>query len=274
MRVIGPIFAMTLIVQMFTLVPAGADGPLVTDDRNAEDLRNPGVRVEDHRNGGGESKPRRDRRYGGVVNTEDAPVGTLPPRPSLNSNSTLDEFVNYVCANQGTLFDQPTDVAACPDVVNPVAAPPAVNNRPQAEQYALDYVRRIGLDRPKPEISAKNGGICGVVHTLDLRMNVERIFRDATAPYGTLNLHAYAASTVDWGDGRKQTYYTSGGPFPNTAISHAWTDRGYYDIQVNTRWTVHWSMGPYNGVLAGIPSSAAINDFRVWEAQAFLINEG
>jgi hypothetical protein len=247
---------------------AWADGPVVRRDGDSPDQ--PKVRVEDDQQS---NKPKRNGNYRGVVPTEKAGSGggATTTVPQLRRDSSLEEFINAVCSNQGQYFEEPTYIPACGEL--PAAAPATdpANNRVQAEDYARHYLQIVGLDKPRPQISAQNGGICGVEHSLDLNMRMERAFEDGGAPYGTLNIHAYSIATVNWGDGLTGRYSTSGGPWPNKSIAHAWTDRGYYDINVAASWSAAWSMGPYSGVLTGIPASASINDFRVWEAQAMLV---
>jgi hypothetical protein len=244
-----------------------ADGPGVGRDINQDS--SPAVKVEDQQNRPGS---KRNSHYSGVVPKESSGGGGGAPTtiPQLRSDSTMDEFVNAVCANPDQYFDEPTYIPACGELTG---APPAADtdNRAQAEAYARHYLQIVGLDKPRLEISAKNGGICGVEHSLDLHMRMERVFEDGDAPYGTLNIHAYAKAVVDWGDGSHGMYFTSGGPFPNKSIAHAWTDRGYYNINATATWSAAWSMGPYSGVLAGIPATGSIDNFRVWEAQAMII---
>jgi hypothetical protein len=124
-------------------------------------------------------------------------------------------------------------------------------------------------------MSAPNGGICGAVHTLDLHMPVELQHKEVATQFGDLDLHIYGRVDIDWGDGTKNTYTTSGGPYPS-AIAHSWTTRGFYQIHAHANWIANYTLGPYNGytysgVLSGIATDGTINDFRVWEAQAMLI---
>jgi hypothetical protein len=156
-----------------------------------------------------------------------------------------------------------------------------VQYNPQDEADAIawvrDYFSQTELPKPRPEISAPNGGICGVVHTIDLHMPVEVVHQEGTTPFGALDLHIYGRVRMDWGDGTRETYTTGGGPYPSV-IKHSWTTRGYYDINAHATWSANYSLGPYNGyiytgTLSGIATDGSINDFRVWEAQAMLVNE-
>lgn len=152
---------------------------------------------------------------------------------------------------------------------------------PQVQEDVLAWVKayfsQTRLPKPAPEISAPNGGICGVIHTVDLHMPTELMHRDTSTPFGTLSLHIYGRVMMNWGDGsRREVHTTGGGPYPYSAIKHSWTDRGFYDINAHADWIANYSLGPYNGVtysgvLTGISTEGSINDFRVWEAQAMLI---
>ena len=243
------------------------EGPQVARHLDPDSV--PGVKVEDSQNK--HTGPNRDHNYGGVVATEKSSGSTTTTTmPHLTSDSSLEEFVNIVCANPDQYFADPTYIPACGDLTTTTPMDDT-ENRTRAEDYARHYLQIVGLDKPHPEISAKNGGICGVEHSLDLHMRMERLFEDNAAPYGTLTIHAYSKAIVDWGDGSTGTYAMSGGPFPNKSIAHSWSTRGTYDINVTATWSAAWSMGPYSGVLQGIPATGSINDFRVWEAQAMLI---
>lgn len=256
----------------FLLVPPVS--PAFADDTpdvsRTSDLNNdPGVKVEHDQKKPGD---KRDHNFQGVVETEKSSGGTTTTTAlrQLTSDTSLDEFVSIVCDNPDQYFADPTYIPACGDLTTTTPTDD-VANRTIAEDYVRHYLQIVGLDKPRPTISAQNGGICGVMHSLNLNMRMERLFEDDAAPFGTFNIHAYAKATVDWGDGSKGTYATSGGPYPNMSIAHSWTTRGSYDINVNSAWSASWSMGPYSGVLTGIPATGSINDFPVYEAQAMLI---
>jgi hypothetical protein len=252
------------------LIPAIAIAdPIVTAPTQSHTSQAPSVNVDDSINGttpGGI----RSGQYSGVIPTET--YSPITPATTttivLSTHTTMDEFVRYVCANQDTLFDEPTYVPAC-DTELPPTNTPDTNDpaRKEAENYVLSYMRNLPLDKPTPQMSSPDG-VCGATHYVNLNMRTERVFIDPDAPHGTLHVHAYAATTMDWGDGVSSTYYSAGGPGINSDISHSWTTRGSYDITASSTWTVAWSIGPYNGVLQGIPSTTTINGWQVHEMQA------
>lgn len=173
---------------------------------------------------------------------------------------------NDTCINSGLLFFLQRAV--------PLAGP---QDEAAVIDWVKDYFRRTQLPNPQPQISAPNGGICGVIHTVDMHMPVEVLHQEASTPFGPMQLHLYGKVTVDWGDGTKDTYASGGGPFPNSAIKHFWTTRGFYNIEAQANWTASYTIGPYNGytysgALSGVTTSGSIDNFRVWEAQAMLIN--
>lgn len=157
-----------------------------------------------------------------------------------------------------------------------VATPTLNENTPptpdDARQRVLSYVRSMKLPSPRPETSAPNGGICGVVHTLNLHIDdVNPAFYDPTTEFGPMVVRFHGKFTVDWGDGTKNVYRNAGGPYPYSVISHSWTDRGFYNIRVTADWTAEWSLGGFSGVVGGFQTTGAIEQWRVWEAQAMLI---
>jgi hypothetical protein len=208
--------------------------------------------------------------------------GTATPRPLVQTASAKTGNVHIrQTANTTPTNTLEFDPADPPQVYFAVCR---VNENNNADAPAQDevfdwlktYFSRTKLPTPTPEISAKDGGICGVVHTVDLHMPTELLHRDTT-PFGSLDLHIYGRVIMDWGDEtRHDVYTTGGGPYPYSAISHYWTDRGFYNIKAHADWIANYRLGPYNGVsytgvLSGISTEGAINDFRVWEAQAMLI---
>jgi hypothetical protein len=189
------------------------------------------------------------------------PTKSFPAAPVVNSCAT-----NGIGATTGAICT-PNLVA----IGDPAPSQAEVNAR------VLDYFRRIDIPRPRPEISAKNGGICGVEHTIDMHMSPELRYRDSSTPFGTLTMNAYAKISVDWGDAKRDTYTTGGGPYPHSAIKHVWTVKGFYDIAATATWTANYSLGPYEGrfyqgTISGVTTTGAIDDFRVWDIQAVLTN--
>jgi hypothetical protein len=178
----------------------------------------------------------------------------------------------------GTPTQESIERTICVPLVNPVDFENPDARQARAFDFLTDYFRRIDIPQPQPEISAKNGGICGVEHTIDMHMQPEMVFREQQTDFGPLDFHVYGAITVDWGDGKKNTYTDGGGPYPYSVIRHAWTHKGFYDITATANWTADFTLGPapdgtvYQGTLEGIVTQGAINDFRVWDIQAVLTN--
>jgi hypothetical protein len=174
-------------------------------------------------------------------------------------------------------------VDPCADVTNPVAGfdystcwvatPTFGNDSPtpaDARQRVVNYVRSMRLPSPRPEISAPYGGLCGVEHSLNLHIDdVNPAFYDPSTDFGPMVVRFHGKFTVDWGDGTKNVYRTSGGPHPSV-IAHMWTDRGFYNITVTADWTAEWSLGGFSGVVGGFRTTGSIDQWRVWEAQAML----
>jgi hypothetical protein len=147
---------------------------------------------------------------------------------------------------------------------------------PEVVDFAKSYFSSIQLPVPQPEISAPNGGICGVTHSLDLHIPVEKLYETDGTAFGDVDMHIYGRVNVDWGDGTPfGQYTTSGAPYPNSQISHVWTTKGFYNIAVTVSWDADVVIGPYNGQtyevdLTGLTTTGGIQNWRVWEAQAVI----
>lgn len=232
--------------------------------------------------------------YSGQVNTSPRKTNTCVPdadglcevkpeaSPCIDENEAgqsyldIQERVDRENANRG-----PNDRAIsvyCGGTV-PYFQERTVAYNPQDEiniaNWVRDYFNSTALPVPKPEISAKNGGICGVIHTLDLHMPVELRHQEMNTPFGPLELHLYGKIEINWGDGETTHHTTAGGPYPSS-IGHSWTTRGHYNITANAHWRADYSLGPYNGyihsgTLSGITTTGSIDNFRIFEAQAILV---
>ena len=157
---------------------------------------------------------------------------------------------------------------------------PAVKNPTpnQAELVARiqEFYSSTPLPIPNPEISAKNGGICGVVHTLDLHIPATRTYTYPNTDFGGVMIIVHGIPTVDWGDGKKVTYKNTGAPYPNSDIGHSWTTAGKYNINVTTRWSAEWTVltpegETYGGILSNLTTTGSIPNFNVLQAQAVLV---
>jgi hypothetical protein len=140
--------------------------------------------------------------------------------------------------------------------------------------WARDYFNRLPLPQPQPTMSSPQG-ITGATHSLDLAFAPEIVFDSGATPFGTMSMHVYAKTNVNWGDGTHGTYTSSGGPYPQSPITHTWTKSNRYDIAATSAWTAEWTMGPYNGayfrgVFTGISTNGTLRAWPVVEAQASL----
>lgn len=174
--------------------------------------------------------------------------------------------------NQNFVGPLPT----CPFVATPAPGAP-LNPGPNVSGFVTDYFRQIPVPQPHPVISAQNGGICGVLHSLNLNMQPEMLYKDPGTPFGDLTMHVYGTVTVNWGDGSSNTYTDGGADWPHSDIEHSWSRAGTYAITATVNWIAVYSVGPYQGQtftgsLTGIVTTGAIPAFPVIQAQAVLIS--
>lgn len=146
------------------------------------------------------------------------------------------------------------------------AIPPAV----QARQIAIEFVNNTEMPVPKPKLSAPSG-VCGARHSVDLQIPDTFQPSNASTPMGPLQLRARGTFTVDWGDGSRNTYTTTGAAWPQSDISHTWTERGTYTVTVTAMWSAHWSIAEYSGVIPGLATTGTVPSWQVYEAQAVLV---
>jgi hypothetical protein len=171
------------------------------------------------------------------------------------------------CFGQG--LDTNAGVNRCPTAV-PVAAGPAASPQQSPRQYAIDYFRSLPLPVPKPVMSAPEG-ICGAQHSLDLQIPQQMVFTDPETPFGSLAVHVHGSFTVNWGDGRTDTYSSSGAPWPTSTLVHYWENKGRNDITVTANWSANWTYGTHSGTLGGLSTTSRIPGWGVIELQAVLI---
>jgi hypothetical protein len=170
-------------------------------------------------------------------------------------------------------FDDPNFyiVAMGPICDDPKAVPPNATPKQRAQAYAVNYLRSLTMPTPSPKISAPNGGICGAVHSLELGMNASMSYTDPDTPFGPLVVRVTGSFVVNWGDGKSNTYSTTGKAWPNSEIQHSWEVSSHYDIAVTANWSANWTFGEYSGVITGLTTTGAIRNWPVLEAQAVLI---
>lgn len=156
-------------------------------------------------------------------------------------------------------------------LVQPGLNPPNAPTQQQVLAFVRDYSRTLSMPVPQPQISAPEG-ITGARHSLDLRTQSARMFPLEDTAFGQLRATAHGTFTVNWGDGKTNTYHSAGAPWPNSNISHSWENRGTYDIGVTDNWSLDWSLGGYSGVITGLQTTGSITGWHVIEMQAVIIH--
>jgi hypothetical protein len=86
-------------------------------------------------------------------------------------------------------------------------------------------------------------------------------------PLGDIRLDATGVYYVNWGDTKTGPHPGPGGPWPTGNISHVYTDRGVYDVQVTVAWSVRWQLGGDTGIL-NVATEGALRGFPVEQLQA------
>ena len=223
--------------------------------------------------------------YNGTVKTETfSGRGRIAGGGAVATTTTLSpemiDALNFVCNRNNAVFKEPTYVPACEQLAVPTPRPigngtpvaTEADNEKIANDYVLAYLRLLPLGKATATMSSPDG-VCGAVHYTNLGFAPERIFEDPSAPSGTLRVHAYAKTVVDWGDNNTNTYYTSGKPGIDSEISHFWEDKGTYAITATTTWSAAWTLGPYSGVVTTTPVTTTTSPWRVVDLQA-VITEG
>lgn len=138
-----------------------------------------------------------------------------------------------------------------------------------ASQYAIDYFRSLQLPVPAPKMSSPDG-VCGAVHSLDLQIPSQVLYKDPDTAFGPLVVQVRAVFEIDWGDGIKESHSSSGAPFPNSSLLHSWTTVGTYEITAVARWSATWSFGDVSGVLEGPITASSIDAWQVHQIQAVI----
>lgn len=95
------------------------------------------------------------------------------------------------------------------------------------------------LDRPEPQI-VPGRMLTGLTSYLETGRPLEHT--NAIDMLGlTLEVRATATFMVDWGDGTVTgPHDTPGDPYPDGTVTHIYTDKGTYDVQVTDTWTMEW----------------------------------
>ncbi len=156
-------------------------------------------------------------------------------------------------------------------LVQPGAIPPGAPTQAQVLAFVRDYVHTLSMPVPQPQVSAPEG-ITGARHSLDLHTQSARTFPLENTAFGQLRATAHGTFTVNWGDGKTNTFHSTGAPWPNSNISHSWENRGTYDINVTGNWSLDWSLGGYSGVITGLQTTGSIAAWHVIEMQAVIVH--
>jgi len=252
------------IIAVFALAlccPAPAHAGTVTDVRGGAGLDLTQANITGHYSEDGNDTIR-------TQPGKKAPIGVdrgIPVCQVIDQSQFTVTAVNSSCDNLA-----PGELAF-PVLLTPTIAPPAGPTAADITAVVRDYVRTLSMPVPKPQMSASEG-ITGARHSLDLHTQASRAFPNENTSFGQLKATAHGSFTVDWGDGTKGTYSTTGAPWPNSNITHFWTTRGTYNISVIASWSVDWSLGGYSGVITGLQTTGTINNWPVIEAQAVIVH--
>lgn len=133
------------------------------------------------------------------------------------------------------------------------------------QEIAIGVVEAFPFPAPKPYI-APGRAITGLRAFLEPR-SPTTVADVRPTPLGDIQLSATGVYYVHWGDTRTGPHPGPGGPWPNGNISHVYTDRCTYDVQVTVAWTVRWQLAGAGGTL-NVTTEGALPDFPVEQLQA------
>jgi hypothetical protein len=145
---------------------------------------------------------------------------------------------------------------------------------PSVTAYAESFIRTIALPVPNPRV-APGYGITGKTGYLETGSTLYPPAVIQPTPFGPLHVVMTAQYFVHWGDESDPTAFSGpfvveGAPWPKGSIAHTWTNVGAYDIVVQMRWTASWFLGPDQGILTGLTTTAGIPAFAVQQLQAVI----
>ncbi len=129
----------------------------------------------------------------------------------------------------------------------------------------MGVVEAFPFPAPKPYI-APGRAITGLRAFLEPR-SPTTVSDVRPTPLGDIRLDATGVYYVNWGDAETGPHPGPGGPWPTGNISHVYTDRGVYDVQVTVAWSVRWQLGGDTGVL-NVNTEGALRGFPVEQVQA------
>lgn len=158
----------------------------------------------------------------------------------------------------------PLEFPPCPEQPR---APGATAPVETPSMIARRHWERVPLPKPQPAI-APGRAITGKTAYLETKGSVNHTYTNDTV-FGPLVITATGSYFVDWGDGHTSGPHSfEGGPWPDGAITHQYTDVGSYDVVVTERWTATWRLAGESGVLRTLQTTGRIDDFPVQQIQA------
>lgn len=280
MQKIVVLIVISLLIPMAHLSAAQANSAQCLgneDERGSYDCSGSGSISIPGMGGSGSDGPKGDSGGTGDPNVRRSSAkGSVDPKV-LEARDLIDrgqkptpEMLNAICTDRNIPLNETRNLCW---VGTPLGGPdPIEGPTPEqlAQQVAYEYFHKIDLPKPNPQMSAKKG-ICGAIHSLDLGIDDEMVYSIQT-PQGQLTMHVYGTVFVDWGDGRNNTYNSTGAPWPHSELTHYWEVSKFYDINTVVSWTADWSIGTIaKGTLGGAWTQGSINDWGVLEAQAVLV---
>ncbi len=205
---------------------------------------------------------------------KNAPCGQLLATPGALALDVLAALIGLP-SQSATLFTAPACPAtprAPPRAVAAPAAPtppPAINPAVLAEQYW----QTIPLPGPHPTVPP-GWALCGEPAYLVTGGATAPASTNNATPIGQLNITPIGTYWVNWGDGGGWSgpYPHEGLPWPNGTISHTYDTVGTATVTVRETWTATWSLGPANGTLSGLTTTATIPNLPIRQLQTVLTN--
>lgn len=143
-------------------------------------------------------------------------------------------------------------------------APPPIS----ASEVVERTIVNVRLPEPKPNIDP-GYAVTGMKAYLETGNNPTHRFAPIDTVLGPLTITATSTYTVNWGD---QTvtgpHSSSGGKYPDGAITHVYQHARTVDVSVTQNWTARWSLAGESGTIGGLSSSGQLPNFSVREVQA------
>lgn len=133
------------------------------------------------------------------------------------------------------------------------------------QEVAVGVVEAFPFPAPQPYI-APGRAITGLRAFLEPR-SPTTVSDVRPTPLGEIRLDATGVYYVNWGDAKTGPHPGPGGPWPSGNISHVYTDRGVYDVEVTVAWSVRWQLGGDTGIL-NVTTQGNLRGLPVEQVQA------